>query len=369
MKLSGKLSFTTGIAFLAVCALGGQPRALAQCGVKSHFENKQLGQRHQAFKQTFFLIQLLALDETPGQNYQAYTVGRDDKGNNIASKKHKAAFINPYPGKYTFKVTRSNQYALLRMVDLHPYWKTSWAYLFCLAVLITLAWVLIKLMLSRISQAQKQRSEHAQRSQVEDLSKAKMQFFLNISRELSIPLTLMLAPLEQIIKNRSLTYEVQGELNLVYHNAGKLHELVNELMDFTKPGHTNSKLNIYQYDIVQFASDLFSIFAEEAAHRQINYIFVCEDFEIWAWFDKSRMEKAIVNLISNAFNYTSNGGSIQLCIEQSGTGTQLPDDAKVRIAVIDNGSGIAEADLSRVFDPFFKGQKMPRATTQEQELD
>jgi DNA-binding response OmpR family regulator len=178
----------------------------------------------------------------------------------------------------------------------------------------------------------------------------KIQFFANISHEFRTPLSLILPPLKQIIDNESLKNEVKKRLEMVFRNANRLFGLVNELMDFTKSEEKRLKMMVQEVDIILFAREIHSMFVEEAKRRSIDFRFETEFDSMEAWFDKSKMEKIINNLLSNAFKFTSDHGNITLKIDNETDN----DQSFITISTIDNGSGIAQEYISKVFDRFFQ---------------
>ncbi len=306
------------------------------------------------YQQTSFSIEFVALNFThSARNQYAYKLEGFDKDWNQVGTRRMATYTNLDAGTYVFKVKGSNNELLwnqtpttLRITILPPWWATGWAYLLYAVVVFTLLWVFVQLKLNQIRQEQKLKLEQLHRIKNEELHKMKVQFFTNVSHELRTPLTLILSPLEQIITHHSLKGELKNKINLVYNNAERLFGLVNELMDFTKLEESQLKLHVRQSDIGKYIHDLYVLFADQAHERQIDYQFVCEAENTEAWFDKSKMEKIVLNLIANAFKFTPDGGTIRVSLEDA--------DEHIKIAVTDNGSGISPQYVDKVFDRFFQ---------------
>jgi ligand-binding sensor domain-containing protein/signal transduction histidine kinase len=324
---------------------------------KNISETKRITLNH---TQTSFSVDFVALNFThPQKNHYAYMLEGFDKGWNYAGTRHTATYTNLDARSYVFKVKGSNNDGIwnntptqLFITVLPPFWKTIWAYLFYTVALILLIWAFLSLRINQISQAHELKMEQQHHAKSDELNKIKIQFFTNISHELRTPLSLILAPLEQVITNHDVKTDLKDRLNLVYENAGKLYRLVEELMDFTKLEEGTLRMTVQESDIVTFTRNLYSLFTDEASRRCITYRFDCGLTELKIWFDKGKMEKVILNLVSNAFKFTPNGGMVTVGIEKS-AGQNSGDF--VRISISDNGDGISPEYKDKIFDRFFQG--------------
>ncbi len=322
--------------------------------------------------QNSFTIEFVALNYTRSEkNEYAYMLEGFEENWNYVGNRKIATYTNLNPGNYTFKVKGSNNDAIWNDTpkELHitispPYWKTTWAYL---AYSITFSIILfgfVRLLIIRAKQAEKLRIERVKHEKDEELNKLKTQFFTNISHELRTPLSLIISPLEQIISDSKQKGQSKSLLSLVYRNVEKLYRLVNELMEFTKSEESKLKMKVERDDIVRFIKDIFYLFTDKAQRKYIDYRFITNKEKIFAWFDKNKMEKIILNLISNAFKFTRDKGRIIVKIEQITTnGEPQPERGNVdsfgikeivKISIIDNGSGISPQYIDKVFDRFFQ---------------
>ncbi len=195
------------------------------------------------------------------------------------------------------------------------------------------------------------------------VSQLKLSFFTNISHEFRTPLTLILGPIERLLKENSFSDEVKNTLNVMNRNAQRLLHLINQIMDFRKIEKGRMELNVTQGSIGEFCKNVFSAFEPLASIKQISFDFHEHDLPNEVWFDAQKMENILYNLLSNAFKYTKNGGSVRL--EVSGLNPSesrlsldedLPANAKtmVSIKVIDTGMGISSENLPLVFKRFYR---------------
>lgn len=200
-----------------------------------------------------------------------------------------------------------------------------------------------------------------QRNRIQDIAEkaqeateSKFRFFTNISHEFRTPLTLILAPVEELLRQKNESPAVKKNLSLVQKNARRLLWLVNQLMDFRKIESGKIRLQVAENDIVAFISELMLPFEHIAKKRRIDFRLVTPLSELNVWFDRDMMDKVLFNLLSNAFKFTSDWGHIYIHI------TNTPDE--VTIKVQDNGSGLTDADIAGAFEMFYQGKNSTKGT-------
>ncbi len=177
-----------------------------------------------------------------------------------------------------------------------------------------------------------------------ELEEAKTRFFANISHEIRTPLTLMLGPIESVLQG-DYGREIGNDFfKSLHRNTLSLLKLVNNLLDFSKIDAGKMSLRVQKEDIVAFTRHYLSSIKLAGKSKNINLNFKSSAESIMLFFDPQRMDKVIMNLLSNALKFTVNGGTISMTISE--------DDDNVRISVIDTGEGIPEKSLSAVFDRF-----------------
>ena len=206
---------------------------------------------------------------------------------------------------------------------------------------------------ARLTQQNKEISD--QRNQLIELSKkakeasdAKINFFTNISHEFRTPLTLILAPLEEIKNNTRLDNTTKQLTALIQKNTFRLLKLINEIIDFRKIESDKMILQAEENDIVQFLDSIINNFKGLAKKRNIDLRLISKENSILIWFDVSMLDKVIFNLLSNAFKFTKDNRFIYVSVEKNIA------ENNVIIKVEDSGIGMSQQVADRIFEPFYQ---------------
>lgn len=302
------------------------------------------------YNQNFISIDFSALNYVnPTQTYYRYRLeGVDENWREIVAQNGTgtAVYTNLAPGNYVLKVNAannskewSNEYAQITIVVHPPFWKTPVAYALYLLIIA----LLFYLSLTYYKRWTKQKLI---RENEEKLNELKFNFFTNVSHEFRTPLTLIITPLESILKEIK-----DSRISLVYRHALNLQHLVNQLLDFRRLEISGEKLNLTFGDLVDFVMQFEDLFGKLAEEKQTDFSIESEKSELFLYFDKDKLYKVINNLLSNSFKFTPVGGTVR--IRLSLPKTTLESNI-VQLEVIDSGSGIAEKDLPNVFNRFYQ---------------
>lgn len=180
---------------------------------------------------------------------------------------------------------------------------------------------------------------------LEELDEMKSRFFANISHEFRTPLSLILGPLQQKIRDSENKKE-RDELELMERNARRLQTLINQLLDLSKleAGHMN--LNVSKENVRHLLAVVLSSFTSIAEYRGISCTYSIDNHVNEGFLDRDKIEKIVYNLVSNAFKFTDVGGRVDVTVKQNHN--------RIVIEVRDSGVGISEAALPRIFDRFFQ---------------
>lgn len=188
-----------------------------------------------------------------------------------------------------------------------------------------------------------------------EVDELKSRFFANISHEFRTPLTLILGPVKQIIERTKET-KTKEDLNLVHRNANKLLGLVNQLLDISKIESGNMKLQTTPINIIPYLKALVLSFTSYAERKRISLKLISGLDDLTVYIDKDKFEKIINNVLSNAFKFTPDGGTIEVIVNQ--------ESKYLRIAISDTGVGIPKDMMQKIFDRFYQ---VDGSHTREQE--
>ena len=181
-------------------------------------------------------------------------------------------------------------------------------------------------------------------AEMKEVTAQKLQFFTNVSHEVRTPLSLILAPLDRLIVSlRESPYA--SDLRLIQKNANRLLRVINQILDFRKVEGKQEKLAVREIDLVPFVGEIKSYFDSMASVRAISYTFTSSIKQCTLWIDPDLLERVFFNLLSNAFKFTPEGGSVRIELTEEGD--------RVFIQVIDTGSGIQPGNLPHLFDRFY----------------
>ena len=183
------------------------------------------------------------------------------------------------------------------------------------------------------------------RNRQQQLAEEKMQFLINATHDIRTPLTLILSPLHKLMSRQDNDVETKEKLGIIDHNARRILNLVNQILDIRKIDKQQMQLQCSETQMVPFINNICKGFKAHALERGISFRFEhAEDRP--AWIDPVQFDKVVQNLLSNAFKFTADGGEILL--ELSFT------DEEFTISVTDTGTGLSETDLHRLFTRFYQ---------------
>jgi signal transduction histidine kinase/CheY-like chemotaxis protein/AraC-like DNA-binding protein len=189
------------------------------------------------------------------------------------------------------------------------------------------------------------RLQQAEAAQLRDLDRSKSAFFANISHEFRTPLTLILSPLRDLLQGR-FKGDLQRTYTTMQRNGERLLALVNQLLDLSRLEAGKLSLNPQAQHLSAHLRGLCAAFESLANSRQINFSTELPQTELWYRYDRDKLEKIVVNLLSNAFKFTKEEGTIHCAL-------RLTPQQQVQIQVSDSGIGIPPAEISRIFDRFY----------------
>lgn len=275
--------------------------------------------------------------------------------NSLPKGNSRVSFSNLPVGKYEFKVKAINGTSESKIktviINIHPAWYNS-----------GLAWVIYTLIIISIiaifvHQAKEKyrvRQEMLRHKHLEEINESKLQFFINISHEIRTPMSLIISPLQKLISTDNDS-ERQKSYSLIERNAQRILNLINQLMDIRKIDKNQMKLSFTEVDLISFINDIKNTFAYQAAAKgaKLNIITQMESLKIW--LDPNNFDKVIFNLLSNSFKHIQNEGEINIYINSVNDSSNIyPLNNYAEIIIEDNGTGIKESEMERIFERFYQ---------------
>ncbi|WAC12684.1 hybrid sensor histidine kinase/response regulator transcription factor [Dyadobacter pollutisoli] len=265
------------------------------------------------------------------------------------------------PGKYVLRLNASNtigewssQIRTLSITIHPPWWQTWWAYLLYAGILISIIYAAVQTYVNRlklkqsIAFSQKEMVlKQKESEQLREVDEMKTRFFSNITHEFRTPLTLILAPTDQMLQEPRDTNDA-NRLALIGRNAQQLLGLVNQLLDLSKLESGTMKVAETQSDPAEFIEGIVQTFEITAKSKNIQLSFEADARGKYYWFDHEKLERIMNNLIANAVKFTNENGRVSIVLETRAVG--------VRILVSDTGIGVPPELAGHIFDRFFQAE-------------
>lgn len=305
-----------------------------------------------------FSIEFAALHySNPARNQYAYMLqGQDKDWIRTDAGRRFASYSNLPAGKYILKVKASNNDgvwnetpATLEIIVLPPWWETGWAYGLYTLLLVLAMYVVYRIIQARQRYHRQILTERLKAEKARELDQIKSRFFTNVSHEFRTPLTLIIDPLRYLVTKDDATNKEKLHYNVMYRNAQRLLSLINQFLDFRKLESGKMELNSQRQDIVAFVRNTAGAFDFQAQERNITFMVTADPPDIMMGFDADVVGKVLYNLLSNAFKFTPEGGSISVDVKR-----ERETPGSVVLTVTDTGSGIPAEKLDKIFDPFFQ---------------
>ncbi|WP_282635515.1 hybrid sensor histidine kinase/response regulator [Sphingobacterium thalpophilum] len=304
------------------------------------------------YRNATFSLDYTALEFTSPQKirYRYFMEGLD-KDWNDAGTSQSINYNNLREGSYLLRVQStdtegnwSSKEIRLGVQVLPPWYRTWWAYLL---YMLASAAVVYRYRVYQIHKAALDREIHLTRFNIQkerELNEKRYAFFTHISHEFRTPLTLIINPLKKIFSEQHLDQHEES-LRPVYRNAKRLLSLVDQLLIFRKAEDGAAQLQRSHFDLQAFTREIYLYFSGQARLQQINYQLESDGSPLLVDADKEKIEIILCNLISNAFKFTPDYGTVCLRLQQQ--------ENNVVIELQDSGPGIPPGIGDRIFDKYF----------------
>ena len=291
--------------------------------------------------------------DAPERNNYAYRLINYDDNWNYSSIDRSVTYNQLRAGKYIFEVKASNNHSVwneepvrLEIKVFPAPWKSWWAImiyiLIALGLVALIRWVAVR----QSRMAHTLDLERVKSDQAQEINEMKLQFFTNISHEFRTPLTLILAPVQELLTAENISAVGKKKLRMIEQNSKRLLSLVGQLLDFRKTETGKMRISVSNLDLIKFLKQEVNAFRGLAESNQIKLSFHSEASQMMLWFDIEKMGIVMNNLLSNAFKYVPKDGEISVQL--------IKQEKSARIEVRDNGKGIPQTELKRIFDRFYQ---------------
>lgn len=271
---------------------------------------------------------------------------------------NKITYTNLGPGTYSLKVKTlsddgfpSDDTAELKIVIAPPFYRSWMAYIIYLLLLVGVVFLIRSYMRHNEEQKYKLLQVEQEAAQRQEIDNMKLRFFTNISHDLRTPLTLILTPLEYVMERIDNT-DFRDKLTIAHNNALRLLDMVNQLLDFRKSDMTGHTLSAAGGDIVETIRTQCNNFAGYSEQRNINLTFFSPVKKLYMVFDEDKINKILMNLLSNAFKFTPEGGRVDVSLDIIPGSEDTQEMLEIKVA--DNGCGISDEHKAMIFERFYQ---------------
>lgn len=204
---------------------------------------------------------------------------------------------------------------------------------------------------NRILKLQKEKVESLSK-QLEEATNAKLSFFTNVSHDFRTPLTLISDPIAQLSKSDKLDAKEKSLLTIAHKNVFVLLRLVNQILDFRKYEDGKLTIKTTTFDFKKELQAWIEAFKLASTQKQVNFEVHIEDGNYKMIADAQKMERIVLNLLSNAFKFTPSGGMVSVLANV----TDNNEDRILHLTISDTGIGISKKDIEHIFDNFYQSE-------------
>jgi len=332
--------------------------------------------------QNAFNISFSALDYSEFEQIRyAYKLEGFDKDWVKINMRHDAYFANLPAGHYKLHVRIANGSHTLteteETLDIHvlpPWYSTWWAtllWIFLAAFFIGIVYSFYrhiyrvrKEAARRIREVcrEREKAEEAEKAE-KALNKIQMDYFSNVAHEFRTPLTMIAGPAQQLSDSDGIQGQDRKLVDIIRRNTTWMLSLVNQLLDFNRIGNSKLQMKVAKMDIVEPLRDTASLFRFNAQSKGIELNTYGLEDSFTMWVDADKVQKVVMNLLSNALKFTPAGGKVSLAfdvISRADAAARFPlteadtDGQYACISVSDSGPGISEDQLEKIFERFYQ---------------
>lgn len=310
---------------------------------------------HLSYKDNAFTVEFSTIEYNSPERISYQYSMNDNEWIELPTGIKRVSFNDLHPGSYNLKIrakdyTMLSEYKEINIIISPAWYATTLAKVFYFLLMLGAIYFIIQQIKHR-NKVKQQITEHIH---AEEINEAKLQFFINISHEIRTPMSLIISPLNKLINNDD-DPERQKSYNIISRNSRRILSLVNQLMDIRKIDKGQMTLRFQQTNIVEFISDICDNFQNQVSIKNIKLDFITSISNQMAWIDPNNFDKILINLLSNAFKFTPKDGKINIYLNTGNDiKTEAPLQNYIEIIVEDNGIGIDENEIHKIFERFYQ---------------
>ncbi len=271
-----------------------------------------------------------------------------------------AYFSKIPPGKYTLHISGissdnvvAENEKTMQIIILPPWYKTWYFRTFVLVLILAFFGYILYWLSNKQKKSFQQKIDAISFENNEN----KMRFLTNIAHELRTPMSLVIAPIEDMMQNyTTIEPKWKSHISLIYRNSNYLLTLINQIIDFRKLNAGKLQLNQQPTDIAMLVRDVVSNFKGLESRRKTNLQVQVPEKSIMVKIDRQKIEEVLYNLLSNAFKHTSENHSIVVSLEvlPAVSGKKETEKQQIKITVFNEGKDISDDDKVKIFERFYK---------------
>lgn len=298
---------------------------------------------------SIFTLSVATLSYTnPSKNQYRYKLDGFEKGWTETNSAPRVTYTNLPFGDYTFRVCASNgdgiwnEDAIVFPIKILPPW---WASTLFIVLYVCIGIGMLAYLYYRINKKQHERLMMLAIEKDKEIYQSKIEFFTHMIHEIRTPLTLILAPLENVMRTTGTIGDVMPQLQVIERNGKRLLNLVNQLMDFRKVESGGMNITLADVDIKSLLVAISQRFSLSAELKNIQIVLNVPNVACYAKVDPEAFTKIVSNLLTNALKFTLSHIWIDL----------IPtEENKLELRIKDNGQGIAVEEQEKIFTPFYQ---------------
>ncbi|TVQ15638.1 MAG: hybrid sensor histidine kinase/response regulator, partial [Bacteroidetes bacterium] len=304
--------------------------------------------------QNFFTIEFTTLNFiNPDKSLFEYKLENFNDEWVFAGNQREASFTNVPFGRYRLLVRATNEDGVwsddiktLQIVITPPIWRTWQAYLFYMVLGGIIVYLFYRYQTNRLRRKQERAMEKIKQEKEKEINQYKLVFFTNLAHEFGTPLTLIFASAASLMNHGQNKEESSSLVKTIYQNSRRMQRLVQELLEFRKLDTGRERIKSETTELVSSINNIAEIFSHFARENELELSFEPDVAELWVVTDAGKLEKIMLNLLSNAMKYTPPGGSVTVKLGKH--------NQSIIISVNDTGIGIPKQSLYNIFESFYQ---------------